>query len=134
MNGIEVAQLIRERPDMALTPIVFMSGEEDIDKRFDAIRMGGDDFLAKPMKPRHLLASVTSRMSVACTQDHCRDWRCHWIRRLRTRVPAGSTAPPWCTRSNAPGAASWANCVGLIMLSVDDVPTLAKAAGLRAHR
>ncbi|HWT16334.1 MAG TPA: response regulator [Patescibacteria group bacterium] len=125
MNGIEVAQLIRERPDMALTPIVFMSGEEDIDKRFDAIRMGGDDFLAKPMKPRHLLAAVTSRMG-----------------RARKIVAAGLAGEGGHdARSGRIDRATLVHeierarrgelgeCVGLIMLSVDDVPTLARRLG-----
>ena len=125
MNGIEVAQLIRERPDMALTPIVFMSGEEDIDQRFDAIRMGGDDFLAKPMKPRHLLASVTSRMGRA--------------RRIAAAGGSGSTTLD--VRSGRVDRATFVHdierarrgelgdCVGLLMLSVDDVPSLAKRLG-----
>lgn len=125
MNGIEVAQLIRERPDMALAPIVFMSGEEDIDKRFDAIRMGGDDFLAKPMKPRHLLASVTSRVG-----------------RVRKVIAAGAHGEGVSdARSGRIDRATLVHeierarrgelgdCVGLIMLSVDDVPTLAKRLG-----
>ena len=125
MNGIEVAQLIRERPDMALTPIVFMSGEEDIDKRFDAIRMGGDDFLAKPIKPRHLLASVTSRMGRA--------------RKIAAAGIAGEGVVD--ARSGRIDRATLVHdierarrgelgeCVGLIMLSVDDVPALAKRLG-----
>jgi DNA-binding response OmpR family regulator/EAL domain-containing protein (putative c-di-GMP-specific phosphodiesterase class I) len=62
MNGIEVAQLIRERPEYTFLPIVFLSGETDLDKRFDAIRMGGDDFLTKPAKPRHLIVEVETRI------------------------------------------------------------------------
>jgi DNA-binding response OmpR family regulator/EAL domain-containing protein (putative c-di-GMP-specific phosphodiesterase class I) len=62
INGIEVAQRIRERPEHAFLPIVFLSGETDLDKRFDAIRMGGDDFITKPVKPRHLLTEVETRV------------------------------------------------------------------------
>lgn len=61
-NGIEVAQRIRRHPLLALLPVVFLSGEHDLDRRFDAISMGGDDFLTKPVKPRHLLATVESRV------------------------------------------------------------------------
>src|SRR6185436_1587909 len=43
-------------------PIVFLSGEQDIERRFDAIRLGGDDFLNKPIKPRHLVSMVESRV------------------------------------------------------------------------
>ncbi len=62
MNGIEVAQLLRERPEYQFLPIVFLSGETDLDKRFDAIRMGGDDFITKPVKPRHLIVEVETRI------------------------------------------------------------------------
>jgi DNA-binding response OmpR family regulator/EAL domain-containing protein (putative c-di-GMP-specific phosphodiesterase class I) len=61
-NGIEIAQLVRERPEWAFLPIVFLSGETDLDKRFDAIRMGGDDFITKPVKPRHLIVEVETRI------------------------------------------------------------------------
>jgi len=60
-NGIEVAQRIRESGH-AFLPIVFLSGEHDLDLRFDAIRIGADDFITKPVKPRHLVMSVESRV------------------------------------------------------------------------
>src|SRR5688572_17078251 len=64
-NGIEVAQLLREHAEHAFLPIVFLSGEQDLDRRFDAIRMGGDDFVQKPVRPRHLIATVEGRMRLA---------------------------------------------------------------------
>jgi DNA-binding response OmpR family regulator/EAL domain-containing protein (putative c-di-GMP-specific phosphodiesterase class I) len=66
-NGIEVAQAIRSEPGCAFLPVVFLSGEQDLDRRFDAISMGGDDFLTKPVKPRHLLMTVESRVRRART-------------------------------------------------------------------
>lgn len=66
-NGIEVAQTIRAEPGCAFLPVVFLSGEQDLDRRFDAISMGGDDFLTKPVKPRHLLMTVESRVRRART-------------------------------------------------------------------
>lgn len=60
-NGIEVAQRIRESGN-AFLPIVFLSGELDPDFRFDAIRMGADDFITKPVKPKHLVTAVESRI------------------------------------------------------------------------
>lgn len=61
-NGIEVAQRIRQRAEWALLPLVFVSGETDLEKRFDAIRMGGDDFVVKPVRPRHLIELVDARI------------------------------------------------------------------------
>jgi len=60
-NGIELAQQLRELPELVNLPIVFLSGEQDLEQRCDAIRLGGDDFLTKPVKPRHLVAMVESR-------------------------------------------------------------------------
>lgn len=60
-NGLEVAQLMRERPDFDHVQIVFLSGEPSMEEHFRAIRLGGDDWVAKPVKPRHLLAVIDSR-------------------------------------------------------------------------
>ncbi|MEO7013999.1 MAG: EAL domain-containing protein [Dokdonella sp.] len=61
-NGIELTALIREREAYLSTPIVFLSGEGDTEKHFEALNAGGDDFLSKPIAPRHLISAVTSRV------------------------------------------------------------------------
>lgn len=61
-NGIELTTLIRERDRYVDVPIVFLSGEQNADRRFDALSVGGDDFLEKPIKPRFLLSAVTNRV------------------------------------------------------------------------
>ena len=125
MNGIEVAQMIRERPDMALVPIIFMSGEENLDKRFDAIRMGGDDFLSKPVKPRHLIASVSSRVSRARLTASA-------YASATQRVPIGSGRLDRATlvhEIERSRRGELGETVGLLMLVVDDVPALARRLG-----
>jgi DNA-binding response OmpR family regulator len=62
VNGVELTLLIREDPVFARLPIVFLSGESDPDSRLEAINAGGDDFLFKPIRPRHLIAAVRERM------------------------------------------------------------------------
>jgi len=62
VNGVEVTMLIREHPAFARLPIVFLSGESDPDSRLEAISAGGDDFLFKPIRPRHLIAAVEDRV------------------------------------------------------------------------
>lgn len=63
-GGLSLAASIRER-DGALLPIVFLSGEEGDEARLQALRVGGDDFLAKPVRPRHLIAVARSRVKRA---------------------------------------------------------------------
>ena len=61
-DGMELTTLIRERERFISTPIVFLSGEHDTDKRFDALSAGGDDYLEKPIRPKYLISAVTNRV------------------------------------------------------------------------
>jgi len=60
-NGLELAAVIRQQQDYISTPIVYLSAETDVGKQMEALRLGGDDFLTKPVQINHLVASVTSR-------------------------------------------------------------------------
>lgn len=61
-SGMELTAIIREREAFVSTPIVFLSGESDTDKHFEALNAGGDDFLSKPIRPKHLISAVTNRL------------------------------------------------------------------------
>lgn len=61
-NGIELTVLIRDQEPFLHTPIVFLSGEVDQDRHFDALEAGGDDFISKPVRPKHLIAAVQNRV------------------------------------------------------------------------
>lgn len=61
-SGAELTALIRQRDAFLATPIVFLSGEQDADLRFEALLAGGDDFLSKPIRPQHLIDAVGSRV------------------------------------------------------------------------
>ncbi|MEW5746602.1 MAG: diguanylate cyclase [Nitrospirota bacterium] len=60
-DGMELAKTIRQMGAYFSIPIVFLSGETNIDKQLSAMRMGGDEFLTKPIKPDHLISSVAIR-------------------------------------------------------------------------
>lgn len=62
VNGIELTSVIRDLPEFVTMPIVFLSGEQNADKQLDALSVGGDDFVAKPIRPKHLLTVVESRI------------------------------------------------------------------------
>ncbi|MCG7938376.1 MAG: response regulator [Candidatus Thiodiazotropha lotti] len=64
-NGIELTQVIREKVELLPIPIVFLSGEDDMEKKLLALHSGADDFLTKPVRPQHLLATVKTRISRA---------------------------------------------------------------------
>ena len=60
-DGMELAKTIRQTGPAFSVPIVFLSGETDTDLQFHAMRMGGDEFLVKPIKPEHLISAVAVR-------------------------------------------------------------------------
>ena len=70
VNGIELTTVIREYNEYIAIPIVFLSGEQNADKQIDALSVGGDDFIAKPIRPKHLLAVVENRVRRARSMMH----------------------------------------------------------------
>ena len=61
-NGCELTTVIREQPEFVDIPVVFLSGELDRDKQLNALSCGGEDFLSKPIGPKHLIKTVTHRI------------------------------------------------------------------------
>lgn len=61
-SGLELAQMIRQIKAYVGIPIVFLSAESDREVQLNAVGLGGDDFLTKPIKPDLLIAAVTSRI------------------------------------------------------------------------
>jgi DNA-binding response OmpR family regulator len=61
LSGFELLALFRAHPRTAFTPVILLSGDSDTEKRFAALHIGGDDYLTKPIRPRHLVAAVTGR-------------------------------------------------------------------------
>lgn len=61
-DGLELSKVIRQVDTYVSIPIVFLSAEGDLRKQLDAMSLGGDDFLTKPVVPWHLVSAVTSRI------------------------------------------------------------------------
>ncbi len=72
-DGMTLTVQIRQRPALLHLPIVFLTGDPDPERQFEVLESGADDFLTKPIRPRHLIAAVSNR-----------------IRRARQRPPATS--------------------------------------------
>lgn len=62
-SGLELAAVLRQQEKYVSIPIVFLSGETDLNKQLDAMQPGGNDFLVKPIQPDHLVSAVTIRVN-----------------------------------------------------------------------
>lgn len=50
-SGTELAQIIRQQEAFISVPIVYLSAETDVAAKLEAMRLGGDDFISKPVDP-----------------------------------------------------------------------------------
>lgn len=64
VSGTEVAQVIRQNPDLFSVPIIFLSAEQDRDLQLLAMRQG-DDFLQKPVDEDYLASIVALKAARA---------------------------------------------------------------------
>ncbi|MBW0147610.1 diguanylate cyclase [Marinobacter arenosus] len=60
-TGMEIARVIRQQDRFHSVPIIYLSAEEDVTKQLHAMSLGGDDFLTKPIDPKHLVATIHNR-------------------------------------------------------------------------
>jgi len=61
ITGPELAALLREDERYHQLPILFLSSEEDENWQQQALNLGGDDFLLKPVNPKLLISRVSAR-------------------------------------------------------------------------
>lgn len=127
-DGIELTTLIRERDRFANVPIVFLSGEHSAERRYDALAVGGDDFLEKPIKPKFLLSAVGNRVrrarSVRQQGNNSRQGERSVALYDRTRLVERT--------GEALAGATAATPGGLLFLIVDGAQTLREKLGLMA--
>ena len=62
MSGTELTALIRSHGAHAHVPVVFLTGDTDPERHLEVLDSGGDDYLSKPVRPRHLIAAVENRV------------------------------------------------------------------------
>jgi len=60
-SGPELAAVLRECDEYLHLPILFLTAEISMSRQLQALYLGGDDLLVKPVLPEHLVAAVTAR-------------------------------------------------------------------------
>lgn len=73
-TGIDLARHVRENAAYTNVPIVFLTRERRMRSRIEALDVGGDDYLTKPVSPDLLRSVVSARLqrsqSVQALLDH----------------------------------------------------------------
>jgi CheY-like chemotaxis protein len=68
MDGFELCQEVRKDPELVNTPIVVASTHHDARYVVQALRLGADDYIPKPVEPR-LLRQVVERVLTPTFQE-----------------------------------------------------------------
>ena len=86
MDGAELTTLLRQQPALAHIPVVFLTGDDDPERQFEVMEVGADDFLTKPVRPRHLVAAVQNRIRRARALQQMPDPGRHPVTGLHSRI------------------------------------------------
>lgn len=58
LDGYELVRRLKERPDYAAIPVVFLTGQRSIEDKIRGLELGVEDYLTKPIFVRELIARV----------------------------------------------------------------------------
>ena len=65
ISGLEFGAVIRQCEKYSHIPIVFLTGDSAVGTRSEALQLGGDDFIIKPVAPEFLVESILARLARA---------------------------------------------------------------------
>ncbi len=69
MNGLEVCRIVKSLSSESFVPIILLTVKSDIESKVTGLKLGADDYLAKPFNPLELLARVDSMLRIKALQD-----------------------------------------------------------------
>jgi diguanylate cyclase (GGDEF)-like protein len=72
MDGLEVLRIVKARPDDQFIPVIILSVKSDLDSKVAGLRIGADDFLAKPFAEAEILARCGAMLRIKTLQDQLR--------------------------------------------------------------
>jgi DNA-binding NarL/FixJ family response regulator len=65
LNGFEVCRRLKQRPALALVPVIFMTGLSDTSNVVEGLQAGGVDYVTKPVIPSEVIARVKVHLANA---------------------------------------------------------------------
>lgn len=65
MSGQDLARYVRQNPAYATLPLMFLTTEDQVQRRIETLRAGADDYLIKPVAPGLLISTVAARLERA---------------------------------------------------------------------
>jgi diguanylate cyclase (GGDEF)-like protein len=76
MDGLQVLRFMKQslaKEDDTFVPVIIVSSKSDLDSRVKGLRIGADDFLAKPFAEAEVVARAAAMLRIKALQDQLRD-------------------------------------------------------------
>jgi two-component system cell cycle response regulator len=73
LDGLEVLRIVKARPDDQFIPVIILSVKSDLDTKVAGLRIGADDFLAKPFAEAEILARCAAMLRIKHLQEKLHD-------------------------------------------------------------
>jgi PAS domain S-box-containing protein len=72
MDGFETCRRIKARPELAETPVIFMTALSRVEDKIEGFAAGGVDYIIKPFQQDEVLARLSTHLKLRCTQKKLR--------------------------------------------------------------
>jgi two-component system, cell cycle response regulator len=73
MDGLEVLRIVKALPEDQFIPVIMLSVKADVDTKVAGLRIGADDFLAKPFAEAEILARCAAMLRIKNLQERLRE-------------------------------------------------------------
>ena len=70
MSGFQMARWLKDVPDTAAIPIIFITALDDEDNMVKGLNIGGDDYIAKPLSMKEVKARVKAVLRRSSLPNH----------------------------------------------------------------
>ena len=75
MDGYETCRKLKENPETASVPVIFLSALNDADDKLKAFDAGGVDYMTKPFQFPEVVARVQTHLRIAHLERELADCR-----------------------------------------------------------
>jgi diguanylate cyclase (GGDEF)-like protein len=73
MDGLEVLRIVKARGEDDFIPVIILSVKADLDSKVTGLRIGADDFLAKPFAEAEILARCAGMLRIKHLQERLQE-------------------------------------------------------------
>ncbi len=73
MDGYEVCRRLKDMPETADTPVIFLTAKNDIDDIIKGFAAGGTDYITKPFHKQEIKARIKSQIDLKISRDELKN-------------------------------------------------------------